>query len=261
MATTSVQLPDDGRMPLMEHLTELRDRIIKVAVALVIGMGISFLLYNRLFHVLLGPYKDVAESDGTLTGGKLLLTDPLGGFGIRMRMAAYGGVGIAMPVILWQLWRFITPGLYSHEKRYAIPFLISALTLFVSGAVMAFLTLPKALQFLIHIGGTGNFVTAFAPDKYFQLVTYMMLAFGIGFEFPVVLVFLQMVGVLNVRSLISARRYAIVGITIVVAVITPSGDPFSMLMLSVPMVVFYEASILIGKLMERRKRKAAVAAT
>ena len=183
----------------MEHLRELRDRIIKVAIALAVGMVISFLLYNHIFQVLLGPYKHVAQQHNTLTGGKLILTDPLGGFGIRMKMAAYGGVAIAMPVILWQLWQFITPGLYDHEKKYAIPFVLSALVLFVMGAGIAFLTLPQALQWLISIGGSGNFVTAFAPDKYFRLITYMMLAFGIGFEFPIVLVFLQLVGVLNVK--------------------------------------------------------------
>jgi sec-independent protein translocase protein TatC len=223
-------------------------------------MAISFLLYNHIFQFLLGPYKDVARQHGTLTGGRLLLTDPLGGFGIRMKMAAYGGVAIAMPVILWQLWQFITPGLYDHEKKYAVPFLVSALALFITGAGLAFYTLPRALQFLISIGGSGNFVTAFAPDKYFRLITYMMLAFGIGFEFPILLIFLQLVGILNVESLKSARRYAIVGICIVVAVITPSGDPISMLMLSVPMCIFYEASIIAGKIFERRKKKAAAAA-
>jgi sec-independent protein translocase protein TatC len=250
----------EGRMSLMEHLTELRDRIIKVVLAVVIGMVISFLLYNHIFQFLLGPYKHVAQQHGTLGDGRLLLTDPLGGFGIRMKMAAYGGIALAMPVILWQLWRFITPGLYPNEKRYAIPFLVSALSLFVLGASLAFYTLPRALQFLIAIGGSDNFVTAFAPDKYFTLVTYMMLAFGIGFEFPILLIFLQMVGILSVKSLQQARRYAIVGICILVAVITPSGDPISMLMLSVPMVVFYEASILVGRLLERRKKAAAAAA-
>lgn len=258
MATTAARANDEGRMTLMEHLTELRDRIIKIVIAIAVGMAISFLLYNHIFHILLGPYKDVAAKE-SLTGGKLLLSDPLGGFAIRMKMAAYGGIAIAMPVILWQLWRFITPGLYAHEKRYAIPFLLSALSLFIMGALLAFYTLPKALQWLISVGGKGNFVTAFAPDKYFTLIVYMMLAFGVGFEFPIVLVFLQMVGILNVRRLSQARRYAIVGICIVVAVITPSGDPISMLVLAVPMCLFYEAAILVGRLLERRKKAAAAA--
>jgi len=252
---------DDGRMSLMEHLTELRDRLIKVALAVVAGMVISFLLYNHIFNFLLEPYEHIANSrpGSTLGDGRLLQVDPLEGFGIRMKLAAYGGIAIAMPVILWQLWRFVTPGLYPHEKRYAIPFLMSALFLFVLGAGLAYYTLPRALEFLVDIGGSDNFVTAFAPGKYFTLITYMMLAFGIGFEFPILLIFLQLVGVLDVSTLKSGRRYAIVGICILVAVITPSGDPISMLMLSVPMVLFYEISIIAGRILARRKRIAEAA--
>jgi len=257
MSTAAVPVQaDDARMSLMEHLTELRDRIIKVVVAVVIGMVLAFLLYDHIFNFLLQPYESIANQRNSLTDGKLLQVDPLEGFGIRMKLALYGGIGIAMPVILWQIWRFVTPGLYAHEKRYAIPFLVSALTLFVLGAGLAYYTLPKALEFLIDIGGSDNFVTAFAPTKYFTLITYMMLAFGIGFEFPILLIFLQMAGIIGPQQLRSARRYAIVGICVLVAVITPSGDPISMLMLSVPMVVFYEASILIGRILQRRRSAA-----
>lgn len=255
MSTVTVPAtPDDARMSLIEHLTELRDRIIKVVIALVIGMLIAFLLYDPIFAILIDPYEEIANSRNTISGdGRLLQVDPLEGFGIRMKLALYGGIAIAMPVILWQLWRFVTPGLYAHEKRYAIPFVVSALLLFVMGAGLAYYTLPRALEFLIDIGGTDNFVTGFAPGKYFTLITYMMLAFGIGFEFPILLVFMQMVGIITPKQLSGARRYAIVGICVLVAVITPSGDPISMLMLSLPMIVFYELSILIGRLMERRR--------
>ncbi len=243
----------DARMTLVEHLTELRNRVIKIVVAIVFGMVLAFFLYNRIFRFLLAPYEDIANSRTSLTGGKLLQVDPLEGFGIRMKLAAYAGIGIAMPVILWQIWRFVTPGLYPRERRYAVSFVVCALVLFVMGAGLAYYTLPKALTFLVDIGGTDNFVTAFAPGKYFTLITYMMLAFGVGFEFPILLVFLQMARVVNVGQLRQARRYAIVGICVVVAVITPSGDPISMLMLSVPMVLFYEASIVVGRVMERRR--------
>jgi sec-independent protein translocase protein TatC len=246
---------DDGRMTLMEHLTELRDRLIKIVLAIAVGMVISFALYDPIFDLLIEPYQQVADPDRSLADGALIAGDPLEGFTVRMRLALYGGLAIAMPVILWQLWRFITPGLYAHEKRYAVPFLASALSLFVLGAGLAYFTLPRALEFLQTIGG-DNLVTGYQPGKYFQLITYMMLAFGIGFEFPIVLIFLQLVGVLSVAALRSARRYAIVGITVLVAVITPSGDPISMLMLSVPMVVFYELSIVGGLLIERRRRAA-----
>ena len=250
---------DDGRMSLIEHLTELRNRIIKIVLAVVIGMLISFILYPQIFDFLLEPYKHVAQGGQTLGDGKLLILDPLEGFGVRMKLAAYGGIAIAMPVILWQIWQFVTPGLYPHERKYAIPFVVSALSLFLLGAGLAYYTLPRALQFLVQIGG-DELVTAFAPSKYFTLITYMMLAFGIGFEFPILLIFLQMAGIIGVASLSRFRRYAIVGICILVAVITPSGDPISMLMLSVPMVVFYEASIVAGRIIERRRRAAGASA-
>jgi sec-independent protein translocase protein TatC len=256
-AATVPALPDDARMSLIDHLTELRSRVIKVVVALAVGMLVAFLLYDWIFSILIAPYEDIANEHNTIAGdGRLLQVDPLEGFGIRMKLSLYGGIAIAMPVILWQVWRFVTPGLYAHEKRYAVPFLVSALSLFVLGAGLAYFTLPRALQFLIDIGGTDNFVTAFAPGKYFTLITYMMLAFGIGFEFPILLIFLQMAGILTPDQLRGARRYAIVGICVAVAVITPSGDPISMLMLSVPMILFYEVSILIGRLFERRRATA-----
>ena len=260
-ATATMSSSDDARMSLIEHLTELRDRLIKVVIALAVGMVVAFLLYDPIFDFLLGPYEDVANSrpESSLGDGRLLQVDPLEGFGVRMKLALYGGIALAMPVILWQLWRFVTPGLYAHEKRYAIPFIVSALTLFVLGAGLAYYTLPRALEFLVDIGGSENFVTAFAPGKYFTLITYMMLAFGIGFEFPILLIFLQMAEIVEPQQLRQARRYAIVGICVLVAVITPSGDPISMLMLSVPMVLFYEASILVGRVLQRRKQAASPA--
>jgi sec-independent protein translocase protein TatC len=256
-AAISADEPDDGRMSLIDHLVELRDRLIKCAIAIAVGGVIGFLLYNRLFAALIQPYKDVCEAhpSSSITNCKLLATDPLEGFTVRLRIATYGGIGIAMPVLLWQLWRFIAPGLYKHERRLAFPFVASALALFVMGAGLAYWTMPKALSWLQSIGG-DNLVTGYQPAKYFTLITYYMLAFGVGFEFPVLLVFLQMVGVLKVETLRRFRRYAIVGITVVVAVITPSGDPVTMLALSVPMCVFYEVSIIIGRLMARKKAKA-----
>jgi sec-independent protein translocase protein TatC len=249
----SAEVATDGQMTLVEHLTELRTRLIKCVVAVVVGGVLAFVLYEPIFDFLVAPYKDIATAETSLTpNGELLQTDPLEGFGIRMKLAAYGGIAFAMPVLLWQIWRFVTPGLYPHERRYAIPFVVSALVLFVLGAGLAYWTLPRALDFLIDIGG-DDLITAFAPGKYFQLITYMMLAFGVGFEFPILLVFLQLAGIVSADTLRSWRRYAIVGITILVAVITPSGDPFSMLALSLPMILFYELSIIVGRVVARRR--------
>jgi len=128
--------------------------------------------------------------------------------------------------------------------------------LFIMGASLAYWTLPRALAFLIDIGGE-DIEAFYTPDKYIQLIVYMMLAFGLGFEFPIILVFLQLAGIVNYKTLASWRRYALIGIVVLVAVITPSGDPISLAVLSVPMYLFYELSILIGRLITRRRVAAA----
>jgi sec-independent protein translocase protein TatC len=245
-------------MTLVEHLTELRTRLIICVVAVAIGMVLGFILYPWVFDFLIHPYKEIATAENSVAPGKLVQFDPLEGFSIRMKTSAYTGIAFAMPVILWQVWQFVTPGLYPHERRYAVPFVASALVLFALGAGLAYYTLPRALEFLVDIGG-DDLVTAFAPGKYFQLITYMMLAFGIGFEFPIVLIFLQMAGIVDAATLRKGRRFAIVGICVLVAVITPSGDPISMLMLSVPMVLFYEAAIVVGSIITKRQASKATA--
>ncbi len=234
-------------MTLMEHLTELRKRLIISVLAIAVGMLIITIFYNQLFDWLLEPYR---HSQGD-NNAQLLQTDPLEGFGVRLKVTGYAGIALAMPVLLWQVWRFISPGLYENEKRYAIPFVTSALLLFISGAGIAYWTMPKALSFLGSIGG-NDLQQFYSPSKYFQLIVYMMLAFGAGFEFPILLVFLQLAGIVQTSQLRQFRRYAIVLITVVVAVLTPSGDPYSMLALSVPMVIFYEVAIVIGRWHARR---------
>ena len=248
----------DTGMTLVEHLVELRKRLVICVIAVAIGMVVGFVLYDWVFDLLIRPYEQIATNDNAALDGKLLQIDPLEGFSIRMKTSAYTGIALAMPVILWQIWKFVTPGLYDHEKRYALPFVISAMVLFLLGAGLAYYTLPRALEFLVDIGG-DDLVTAFAPGKYFQLITYMMLAFGIGFEFPIVLIFLQMAGIISTDTLRKGRRFAIVGICVLVAVITPSGDPISMLMLSVPMVVFYEIAIVAGRIITKRQAAKATA--
>jgi sec-independent protein translocase protein TatC len=243
----------DGRMSMLDHLFELRDRIIKCAIAVAVGGVAAWFLYPQIFDLLLDPYCDLqgASQDDCL----LLQTEPLEGFSVRLKIAGYGGIALAMPVLLWQVWRFVTPGLYAHEKKWAYPFVFSALVLFVLGAGLAYYSLTPALEFLVNVGGEG-LNQEFRPAPYFELITYMMLAFGIGFEFPIVLIFLQLAGILDAATLRRNRRYAIVGILVLVAVITPSGDPYTLGILSVPMYLFYEASIVIGTLLTRKRRRA-----
>ena len=259
MSTEAVQMTgrdDDGRMSLMDHLGELRGRIIKAVIAIAIGAAIGWVVYPWVLDTLTHPLREI-QNQRSITGGRLLLTDPLEGFFLRIKISAYIGIGLAMPFVLWQIWRFVSPGLYGNERRYAVSFVASATILFLAGAAIAFWTLPKALQFLQTVSG-DSFAYGYSGAKYLTLIVYMMLAFGGGFEFPVLLVFLQLVGVLDSTKLRSFRRYSIVIIFVVAAVITPSADPISLFALAIPMCVFYEVSIVFGRVRERRRRKAHV---
>ena len=245
--------------PLLEHLEELRRRLIRSAAAVSLGAVACWILYPQILDLLLEPYCQVRGSNIESTtfgsGCELLVTDPLEPFGVRMMVAGYGGVALAMPVLLWQAWRFLAPGLHIAERRWAIPFVALGVLLFASGCGLAYWSIPRALDFLIGIGGP-DLVSVFSPARYLGFVVKMTLAFGIGFQFPLLLVLLQVLGILTPASLRRFRRYAIVGIVAVVAVLTPSGDPFTLLLLSVPMVVFYEVAILVGALRARRHRRA-----
>jgi sec-independent protein translocase protein TatC len=249
--------PGGGHMTLWEHLAELRSRIVKCVVAVMVGAVFGWILFGPLLDFLQRPYCELAPVGPT--GERtcdLIATGPLDAFTLRLQMSIYVGIALAMPVLLWQLWRFITPGLHPHEKKYAIPFTASALVLFAFGAAIAYLTLNPALQFLISMGG-GQIKPLYTAQSYVKLIVFMMLAFGAGFEFPVLLVALEIVGVVTPKQLSAWRRQAIVVITIAAAVITPSGDPISMLALAIPMYIFFEASIVIGWIFNRRKRKKA----
>lgn len=241
-------------MALADHLRELRTRLL-ICLGTIAAMLIpAWFLYPWLIDILNAPYCDALRNIDPDASCKFLETNLLDPFTLRMRVAGYGALFLSMPVIMWQLWRFIAPGLYKKERRYALAFTVSSTLLFVAGAFVAYFTLTQAVSFLVSIGGPdveirsgiGNFV---------KLSLFMMLAFGIGFQFPVVVVALQMIGVVTPQRLSSWRRQAIVLITIIAAGITPSGDPISMFALALPMYVFYEASILIGRLWNRRKRK------
>ena len=243
-------LPEHGQMSLLEHLGELRTRVIICAVAVALGAIVVFVFFNPIVGALSGPYEDLTVSAQFPHGKSLIFTDPLEGFLVRLKVATYGGIVIALPVLLWELWRFVTPGLYPKEKRYAIPFVISSVVLFGLGAFVAWLTVPQALSFLLGVGG-DNLEPLLTANKYISLITLMMLAFGVSFEFPLVLIFLMIAGIISTATLRKYRRYAIVGLAVFTAVITPSQDPYSFLFMMVPLYLFYEGAIVVGRLMKR----------
>lgn len=256
---TKIKTPDD-RMTLTEHLAELRTRIIRSVLAIVVGIIVLLAFYDQVLRFLRKPYTDLCKRKPSLNCvGSLQFLSPLEGFTTRLSICTYGGIILAMPVIMWQLWRFIVPALHAKEKRYAIPFVISSVLLFILGGVVAYWTLGPALDFLISWAGS-DVQANFQVSKYISLVGLMIAAFGVTFEFPVLLVFLQLVGVLTPQLLLKQWRYATVIIFVIAAVITPSGDPYSMMALAGPMMIFYVISIVIGFIAQKRKRAREAAA-
>ena len=244
-------------MGFWDHVGELRYRLIWSLLAIVTGAIATFLVYDWLLtEFFLPPYCRAIETLEIDRPCTLIITAPLDGFRTRIMVSLYLGAGLATPVLAWHLWRFITPALSKREKRWAPPFIVAATLLFALGAAVAYLALERALEFLISVAGS-EVDPLLTPGAYLGLITFMLLAFGLGFEFPVVLVFAQLVGVIKPRQLHRARRYAIVAIVAVAAIITPSGDPITLATLAVPMYVFYEMSIVVGHLLTRRRRQAA----
>jgi sec-independent protein translocase protein TatC len=256
------QKPTPDNMTLGEHLGELRRRVIISVLAFLIAATVAVFLYEPILHFLLRPLCNVDASTAhhTKAGGSFILssngtcnlfvTSPLDGLSLRVKIALFGGLVLASPIILFQIWRFVTPGLKASERRYAIPFVLSAFVLFLLGAATAYITLPHALGWLKSVGGP-NLQAIYDPIPYLGLILLMMTIFGLTFEFPVVLVSLELAHVVTPARLLKSWRWAIIIIVVLAAVFTPSSDPFSMFALAIPLTVFYFLSIGIGKLLGR----------
>jgi sec-independent protein translocase protein TatC len=237
-------------MGLFEHLAELRRRVVIAVAAVAIGGVGVFVVFNQLLGFLLTPYCHVV---GPGHACSLYVTGPLDGLSIRVKVAAYGGLLLASPVVLWQLWRFVTPGLHDNERRGAMWFVGASVVLFVGGAAVAYLSFGHALAFLDAVGGS-ELHPLYSPSSYLGLLILMMAVFGLSFELPAFLVALQLTRVVTPARLASSRRWAIVALVAFAGIITPSSDPFSMLALAIPLVVFYEGSIVVGRVLIRPGR-------
>ena len=257
---TTEQVPETGRnegnMSLIEHLTELRTRIVRSLLAIVVGAIVVWVFYNPILDALIAPYCNALEeidTDSFIEGCSLVQTQPLEGLSLFFTVVGYGGFILASPVGLWQAWQFVVPGLYKHERTYGIRFVVSGATLFFLGSALALWSAPRALEFLLDIG--GNFTPLLSPAPYISFLVKMLVAFGLGFQFPLVLILGQQIGLVDSDQLKAGRRYAIVGIVVLVAVLTPSGDPITLGVLSVPMYLFYEGSIIFGWFKKRKEKK------
>ena len=243
-----------GTMTLVEHLDELRRRLIICIVAIAGGAVVGWFLYGPVLDLILHPYCDYWNT----TDPKLRITqacslffnEPLGAMIVKLKIVVFIGLMVALPVLMYQLWMFIVPGLTKKERRMAVPFVGSSVVLFALGALFAYITLPRGLNFLLGFAG-DQFAPILTGDRFVTFVILVAVAFGLAFEFPVLLVFLELVGVLSTEKLRKWRRFAFLGIAIFAAVITPSSDPYTMLAMTIPMWLFYEAAIIIGRLMKK----------
>jgi len=234
---------EETGMSLIEHLEELRRRLIIIVAAVLLGAVAGFVLSQPALDVLIAPLPSGFET--------LYFTGVADAFSVRLKVAVFIGVAIAMPIILFQVWRFITPGLTSRERRLVWPLLLAALGLFALGLGVGYVIIPFALGFLLSFAEPGRLEPLLTISEYIGFVTTMMLAFGLVMEFPVVLVALARVGILNHRVVAARRRQVIVGIVMFAVVVTPGGDPFSPAILATVMLVLFEASLVVMRLVRR----------
>ena len=235
-------------MTLAEHLAEVRHRFLISAITVSLFGVVAFLLYPQILHLLQEPY--CAARDAAHKSCVFLVTNPLDGLTLRIKIGFFGGLLFSSPVLFWQFWRFITPGLKQRERRYIIPFVSASLVFFISGMAVAYFSFGHAIQFLESIGGK-SLLTEYNPNQYLTLFLLMMFIFGVTFEFPVVLVAMEMANIVTPKQLLHFWRYALIAITIASGVFTPSGDPLSMLALALPLTVFYFIAIGVGKLLKK----------
>jgi sec-independent protein translocase protein TatC len=239
-------------MTMMEHLTELRKRLIfSLAAFLVISIA-AFFFFEPILDWLLSPLCNLDRKLLGPQGCTLSGFGPAEPFVVRLKVTAMVGVVCSAPVWLYQIWAFVTPGLNPNEKKYALPFILSSIVLFGVGVTFAYLTLTPGLRFLIGLG-EGLITPFFRADTYLNFVGFMFLGFGAAFELPLLLFFLGLAGVVSVEQLQRQRRVAVVAIVAIAAVVTPSQDPYTMLIMAVPLYLLYELTIVLLKLTRRRK--------
>ena len=243
---------EDEKLPLTAHLEELRKRLVRILIAVGIGFFACYYFKEYLFQVITQPLVNALPKNS-----HMIYTGLPEAFFIYMKIAFFASLFLTSPYIFYQIWRFIAPGLYPSEKRHVVPFVISSTFLFVAGILFGyFLALPPAFEFFVAFS-TDFLKPMISFREYLSFSLKMLLAFGISFELPVFIFFMARLGIVNAKMLRKQRRYAILIIFVAAAVLTPSPDAFSQILMAIPLMILYEASIFLAKYAEKKRTEAA----
>jgi sec-independent protein translocase protein TatC len=252
---------DAARMPLVEHIRELRNRIIKAALAILIGAIIGFIFRSHVLHALETPVCNikgvigVGQRNPQCPNGAIVYQGPTAQVSLSFKIAMYVGIVLASPVWLYQVWAFLAPGLYKKEKRYSLAFIGAAVPLFCGGVVVCYYLFPVIMQVLLSfLGGTGA-STLLDADQYMTFFLQMMTVFGVSFVLPLVLVLFNFIGILSSKNMRKYWRIIVLVIFIFGAIAVPTGDPFGMSALAIPICVLYFGAVGIAELNDRRRAR------
>lgn len=238
-----------GKMSFLDHLDELRRRLVRIISYLGIGFIVCWYFSKPIYRFLAKPIRESLPS-----GVNLIFTNPTDAFVLYMKVAFVAGIFLTVPLSLYEVWKFIAPGLYRHEKRYVVPFLVSSVLLFLAGGTFCYAyVLPQAYKFLIGFG--ADFTPMITITDYWDMTLMMLLGFGLIFEMPVIVAFLSIWGLVSAQFLWSKFKYSIVGMVALAAILSPTGDAFNLMIWSAPMIALYLLSIGVAALFGWRRKK------
>ena len=243
---------EGGRMSLSDHFRELRARVMRVTLVVVLGTVVCFFFYDQLFELIFEPYNRAREMLGEETTTNAVISGVGGPLMLQLKLCALAGIVLTSPWWLAEIWGFVVPGLHSHERKWTRVFALVAGPLFLAGVAAGYYVLPKGIQVLLDF--TPSYVESLVDfGEYFSFVTRMLIVFGVAFEIPLFVIMLNLAGVVSGKALGRYRPWIIVGTFVFAAVATPSTDPFSMLMLALPLLVLLMASELVARFVDKRR--------
>jgi sec-independent protein translocase protein TatC len=237
-------------MTLVEHLEELRRRLIIALIAVAVCTVVAFIFWDPIFGFLLTPLPAISGNPELIQQGKLVIGDPAGSFMVALKVSIAVGIAAATPIVLYELWGFLAPGLTRKERKYAAPFTFLGVALFAIGLVVGFLTLRYPMDWLLTFGN-DRFIPLINADSYFSFVTYFLLAFGVVFELPLVISFMGIVGIVNSRFLRQKRMYILFALWFISCIITPGADPISPVIVGVAFTALFELSIILLRIIKK----------